>query len=817
MFPLGDKGVDGSYGPQGRSGHTATSNLRRVLVWGGRSTFRNGDFLNDMWLYDWETGNWTSYQANELVCDECTTCTSVLANQEKGHQFIQSDVSDPELRALSTAPEPRHTYIQCDETYEREDPDNPNASYTFQQDSQQTQQLNEDPGGYCAYHMPCYEWTGLRPYASPMLITGVNRQERQLPSGRFEHNSALVLNRETGAMDTVVMFGGFSVDCTDYCEDWWHYSIPHNVWTRIQKPEQPSPARRWKSVASPSEDLVYMFGGYGARLPPQDVEGGEEKRPNEVYDTEAKFNPHSPLIFDDLWVYNATEKEWTRLFPGCKTCGLPRVRTEDDGTADRDANGPRGRYGASLVEHEGALYLFGGYSYGGPSKYKSLYPTGQPQEYPSLNAKYYLNDLWRYNITYNYWEEIFPLEDYPDRPSRRHSHTAIMSYKTLYDKVQPVMLVFGGYTWDDEVGDLWQYNISSNAWAQVQGEGEYPSRRFKHTMVPVGNDDPSTEGRALVFGGHGCLSGQSYRQASKSKPPDIGANPEFGGRYVQSPNAYGEKYCIEELGDLWQYYPTACPMDCSRHGICEYNFCVCDEGFTGDDCSKVTCPRDECVYDYIAHKQICYQCSERGTCNGFTGQCECDFPASGLSCEFTECLNKCNGKGTCDRRNQNSLGFGTCLCDLKDGIPAYVGLDCSTPICPKQNITISDEVCNGRGTCVDGECVCYPGFSDSYLHRIVTDEDDETDVGVRVPVDVDGIDLPINFVKCPREEFDALLPEGYSERQYLGVYAGCYDMDQFVYIGDCGGVQFQFAKAAETRVGGALLAGLFAVALCFVT
>ena len=100
------------------------------------------------------------------------------------------------------------------------------------------------------------------------------------------------------------------------------------------------------------------------------------------------------------------------------------------------------------------------------------------------------------------------------------------------------------------------------------------------------------------------------------------------------------------------------------------------------------------------------------------------------------------------------------------------------------------------------------------IHR---NEDDETDVGVRVPVDVDGMDLPINFVKCPREEFDALLPEGYTERQYLGVYASCYDMDQFVYIGDCGGVQFQFAKAAETRVRGAFLAALFALALCFAT
>ena len=118
---------------------------------------------------------------------------------------------------------------------------------------------------------------------------------------------------------------------------------------------------------------------------------------------------------------------------------------------------------------------------------------------------------------------------------------------------------------------------------------------------------------------------------------------------------------------------------------------------------------------------------------------------------------------------------------------------------------------------MDGSCVCYPGFSDSYLHRVVADDDDETDVGVRVPVDVDGNDFPINFVKCAPEEYEALLPEGYTERQYLGVYAGCYDTDQFVYIGDCGGIQFQFAKAAETRVAGALFVALAALVLGFVT
>ena len=36
---------------------------------------------------------------------------------------------------------------------------------------------------------------------------------------------SLVLNRLTGERDTLVMFGGFSVDCVDYCDDLWHYNI----------------------------------------------------------------------------------------------------------------------------------------------------------------------------------------------------------------------------------------------------------------------------------------------------------------------------------------------------------------------------------------------------------------------------------------------------------------------------------------------------------------------------------------------------------------------------------------------------------------
>ena len=95
-----------------------------------------------------------------------------------------------------------------------------------------------------------------------------------------------------------------------------------------------------------------------------------------------------------------------------------------------------------------------------------IYPTGTSTDYPSLNSKYYLNDLWKYNITVNEWEETMPHPRYPIRPSPRFGHAAAISIKGE----QVVMLVYGGYTWNDEIGDLWYYNISGGTWIKVEGE-----------------------------------------------------------------------------------------------------------------------------------------------------------------------------------------------------------------------------------------------------------------------------------------------------------------------------------------------------------
>eukprot|EP00300_Choanocystis_sp_HF-7_P003395 c12603_g1_i2.p1 GENE.c12603_g1_i2~~c12603_g1_i2.p1 ORF type:complete len:455 (+),score=106.25 c12603_g1_i2:240-1604(+) len=123
---------------------------------------------------------------------------------------------------------------------------------------------------------------------------------------------------------------------------------------------------------------------------------------------------------------------------------------------------------------------------------------------------------------------------------------------------------------------------------------------------------------------------------------------------------------------------ATCPKDCSNRGECKSNVCICNDGYSGVDCSVETgsCPSN---------------CFGNGACLNNT--CFC-FPGfAGTSCErrTTLCPNDCSKHGECvDTR---------CVCD-----EGYTGKDCS------DNMATCPDACSGNGECVDGKCLCYPGF-----------------------------------------------------------------------------------------------------------
>ncbi|XP_050427055.1 multiple epidermal growth factor-like domains protein 8 [Adelges cooleyi] len=65
------------------------------------------------------------------------------------------------------------------------------------------------------------------------------------------------------------------------------------------------------------------------------------------------------------------------------------------------------------------------------------------------------------------------------------------------------------------------------------------------------------------------------------------------------------------------YYVSDCPRNCSSHGFCLRNFCVCDNEWGGPDCGTELCP-DKCGEP---HRGVCKQ-----------GRCHCRHSYSGMGC-----------------------------------------------------------------------------------------------------------------------------------------------------------------------------------------
>ena len=157
---------------------------------------------------------------------------------------------------------------------------------------------------------------------------------------------------------------------------------------------------------------------------------------------------------------------------------------------------------------------------------------------------------------------------------------------------------------------------------------------------------------------------------------------------------------------------SSCPGEpaCLGHGTCSgppsYR-CECEEGRSGPDCALIDCPVGPSWFsmpssDNTAHADS--ECSDMGTCNRNTGNCQCHDGFTGGACEYLTCQSDCHGNGECvsmatlaenNHVNEvltpytygsdpnNALTWDShqvhgCLCS-----EGWEGYDCSLKSCPK--------------------------------------------------------------------------------------------------------------------------------------
>jgi len=186
---------------------------------------------------------------------------------------------------------------------------------------------------------------------------------------------------------------------------------------------------------------------------------------------------------------------------------------------------------------------------------------------------------------------------------------------------------------------------------------------------------------------------------------------------------------------------TACPGDCSGHGMCNSatTHCDCYAGYMGHACDLRACPTGIRWIGMASGTDTLHEtlveCSGVGKCDRRSGLCKCSLPYSGRGCERVGCpdtstgLTPCNGNGMCVSLKQlasikddihffntytyNSLWDAEklwgCVCDY-----GYTGNDCSQRTCPMGD----DPLATSGSATVDSQRYTCAGTSGYFVAKI---------------------------------------------------------------------------------------------------
>lgn len=369
----------------------------------------------------------------------------------------------------------------------------------------------------------------------------------------------------------------------------------------------------------------------------------------------------------------------------------------------------------------------------------------------TCTTKYYLDDLWIFDVGLNQWVKRGTSGEVP---LARKGHS-IVARRSRTDDAQ--LVLFGGHNQDLSLNDVWILDVmhseEERSWTRIDPflMGEQPPAMSYHSMVYS-----SELNMIVVFGGlhwrptnltesdrvrnidRRCFKqAQGLPQNEQDSSEAVFVNrmrqlcdtiafcciltqqgtvPDvIGGTLTRNSSGgldliaisticredceakafFPEFYPIMVEG-VWAFQTDSCIHNCSGHGHCDMSFCVCEPPWYGRDCSLRRCPGSSCYTHPRTKEQYCVECSQHGRC--VDGECICFSGWGYRDCSAVLCEANCSStvietRGMC----VEDFPVNQCHC-----VGHWSGTNCSELLCLNG--------CSGHGHCVAGVCHCDSGY-----------------------------------------------------------------------------------------------------------
>ena len=491
--------------------------------------------------------------------------------------------------------------------------------------------------------------------------------------------------------------------------DIWEYNINKDSWTFV-KPyiestttTQQKPYPRYGHSAVYVEisntgvngepfirKYMYIYGGYSLYC----QHSCEDMWSYEIAYGPQRFYPDSSYYAKTSESNIIWEKgnKWNRIYP-----------------VSYNSPGKRALHAMTVDSNYTYIYLYGGYSVDETTLSNVL-----------------MDDLWRYNIKQNTWDQLNPAGIYSITRSITYwdGSSAILNISainydqttdTIYTSFQnkkettahhgsfPViraaasltynqrkdgteyLLLFGGITYNItsiyniqyQLNDLWIYTISQNSWLEVFPNGELPGARYGHAILAVEED------MFILYGGIGIS--QIYN--------DLWIYNSWSNLWVQTNKEGKTAFDYSKSNEKWPYPAGFFTMNFFENGIIIYGGYIWKQTNESVMNFYLSYKDEEPLFKnslfaivenlYILYSYCPLNCSNKGECH--LGLCFCNDGFWGDGCQNKNCPKdfcfsdhdfhikqecfQCSGNGEC-------LSNGTCKCNKE-----YTGDDCSIREC----------------------------------------------------------------------------------------------------------------------------------------